>query len=89
MESGKYSKSFSTGQSAQEKRLAHVPECYEVPPCQRPSLNSPSAQQVPVIDLTGLRMGPTHRSVVVQSIGQACHRYGFFQVNIMSYLCAN
>ncbi|XP_010680487.2 2-oxoglutarate-dependent dioxygenase 21, chloroplastic [Beta vulgaris subsp. vulgaris] len=79
MESDKCSKCFSTGQSAQEEQLAHVPDCYEVPPAQRPSLNSPQAH-VPLIDLAGLRIGPPQRSTVIQSIREACIRFGFFQI---------
>ncbi|KAH9610145.1 hypothetical protein KSS87_003457 [Heliosperma pusillum] len=68
-----------TGQSAQERGLSHVPDCYEVPVSQRPTLDSPIAN-VPVIDVAGLRMGPAQRSTVINSIGKACRRFGFFQV---------
>ncbi|KAK9678843.1 hypothetical protein RND81_11G236400 [Saponaria officinalis] len=79
MEKEKQSECYSTGQSAQERGLSHVPECYQVPPSQRSSLNSPIAQ-VPVIDVSGLRMGPSKRSAVVNSVGRACCCLGFFQV---------
>lgn len=75
------SECFSTGESAQEKGLNHVPHCYEVPPSQRSTLNSPFAD-VPLIDLAGLNEGPTPRSAVIHSIRQACSRLGFFQVFI-------
>ncbi|XP_021714029.1 flavanone 3-dioxygenase 3-like [Chenopodium quinoa] len=70
---------FNTGQSAQEKGPTHVPKCYEVPSSERPSLSSPEAQ-IPVVDLAGLRMGPTHRLAVIESIGQACKRFGCYHV---------
>ncbi|KAL9245614.1 hypothetical protein vseg_019243 [Gypsophila vaccaria] len=79
MENEKQSECYSTGHSAQERGLSHVPECYEVPPSQRSSLNSPIAQ-IPVIDVSGLRMGSSKRSDIINSIGQACRRLGFFQV---------
>lgn len=84
MESDDCSQCFSTGQSAQERGLAHVPECYEVPVSERPSLNSPEAQ-IPVVDLTGLQLGPTHRPAIVESIRQACQRFGCFQVNLVFF----
>ena len=70
--------------SAQEKGLNHVPDYYEVPPSQRPTLNSPFAD-VPLIDLAGLYEGPTQRSAVIHSIRQACSNLGFFQVFIYLY----
>lgn len=70
---------YSTGQSAQERGLAHVPQRYQIPSSQRPSLDTPEAD-IPVIDLAGLRMGPTQRSAVISQICQACRRLGFFQV---------
>lgn len=69
----------STGQSAQERGLAHIPECYQIPPSQRPALDTSQAA-VPVIDLAGLRKGPTERSTVIDHIREACRRLGFFQV---------
>lgn len=79
MESSKSSECFSIGQSAQERGFTHVPECYQVPRSQRPCWDSPQAE-VPVIDLAGLRKGPTERSVVIDKIRQACSSLGFFQV---------
>ncbi|CAO2830644.1 unnamed protein product [Amaranthus hypochondriacus] len=82
MENSNCSQCFSTGQSAQERGFAHVPESYEVPSSERPSLTSPHAE-VPVIDLAGLRAGPSERSTVVESVRQACYRFGFFHVNLV------
>ncbi|XP_052187094.1 flavanone 3-dioxygenase 3 [Diospyros lotus] len=75
------SSSFPIGETAQEKGLSHVPEAYEVPSSQRPSLE-PETADVPLIDLNGLRCGGAadRRGAIVEEIGQACRRYGFFQV---------
>lgn len=70
---------FSTGKSAQEKGLPYVPDCYQIPPSNRPSL-SPEIANVPVVDLSGLRQGSEQRSIVVEDIRNACRRFGFFQV---------
>ena len=72
---------YTTEQSAQERGLSTVPLCYELPTSQRPTLKSPIAH-VPVIDITGLRMGPAQRSSIIHSIGQACRRLGFFHVSV-------
>jgi len=81
MESDKSSECFSIGQSAQEMGFTHVPQRYQVPQSQRPSLDSPQAE-VPVIDLAGLREGPTQRAAVIDKIREACSSFGFFQVNL-------
>ncbi|KAL8166671.1 hypothetical protein V2J09_008170 [Rumex salicifolius] len=57
---------FSTGKSAQEMGLSHVPTCYMVDPSQRPSLSpSPSHANVPIFDLAGLHSTDSARSLVV------------------------
>ena len=84
MENSNCSQCFSTGQSTQERGFAHVQESYEVPPSERPSLTSPYAE-VPVIDLVGLRAGPSKHSAVIESVWQACQRFGFFQVNLVTF----
>ncbi|KAL8166440.1 hypothetical protein V2J09_007939 [Rumex salicifolius] len=75
-----YPSSFKTGQSAQERGFSHVPDCYLVDPSQRPSVNSTEIDDVPVVDLAGLRMDPAQRSLVIRAIRQACLHIGFFQV---------
>ncbi|KAE9465027.1 hypothetical protein C3L33_03043, partial [Rhododendron williamsianum] len=67
------------GESAQERGLSHVPEYYAIPTSHRPSLN-PETADVPVIDLVGFRDSSSRRSVTVNDIGNACRRYGFFQI---------
>ncbi|KAG5558262.1 hypothetical protein RHGRI_008260 [Rhododendron griersonianum] len=79
MEGGESSSSFPMGESAQERGLSHVPEYYAIPTSHRPSLN-PETADVPVIDLVGFRDSSSRRSVTVNDIGNACRRYGFFQI---------
>ncbi|XP_042502945.1 protein DMR6-LIKE OXYGENASE 1-like [Macadamia integrifolia] len=60
--------------------IRHVPSNYVRPISDRPNLLDvqSSDQSIPVIDLQGLN-GPNH-SHIIKEIGQACQRYGFFQV---------
>eukprot|EP00249_Psilotum_nudum_P009129 c21726_g1_i1 orf=76-1179(+) len=59
--------------------LCHVPEKYVRPPHERPCMSAVAHnEQVPVIDISGL-FGEG-RSKVVDEIGQACEKWGFFQV---------
>lgn len=74
------SSSFSTGNSAQERGLSYVPQCYVVPTMHRPSLALKDAG-VPVIDMAELRNGSAAKSRVIQEIKEACSRLGFFQVS--------
>ncbi|KAL4595925.1 hypothetical protein ACB092_12G127300 [Castanea dentata] len=73
------SSSFSTGKSAQERGLSHVPESYVIPTSHDPNLH-PETAKVPVVDFSGLRHGSAQRSLVIQNIKNACHRMGFFQI---------
>ncbi|KAE9465030.1 hypothetical protein C3L33_03040, partial [Rhododendron williamsianum] len=50
-----------------------------IPTSHRPSLN-PETADVPVIDLVGFQDSSSRRSVTVDDIGNACRRYGFFQI---------
>ncbi|KAK9291785.1 hypothetical protein L1049_019735 [Liquidambar formosana] len=76
---GGSSSNYSIGQSAQERGLPLVPECYTIPPSHRASLN-PDVADVPVVDLAGLRQDPAQRSVVIDNVGNACRRFGLFQI---------
>ncbi|KAF3433203.1 hypothetical protein FNV43_RR24305 [Rhamnella rubrinervis] len=73
------SNAFSTGKSAQEKGLPCVPDCYQIPPSNHPSL-CPEVANVPVVDLCGLRQGSEQRSIVVDDIRNSCRHLGFFQI---------
>ncbi|KAK9292516.1 hypothetical protein L1049_020489 [Liquidambar formosana] len=73
------SSNYSIGQSVQERGLPRVPECYTIPPSHRASLN-PDVADVPVVDLAGLQQDPAQRSIVIDNIGNACRRFGFFQI---------
>ncbi|KAK9293036.1 hypothetical protein L1049_021020 [Liquidambar formosana] len=73
------SSNYSIGRSAQERGLPHVPECYTIPPSHRASLN-PDVADVLVVDLAGLQQDPPQRSIVIDNIGNACRRFGFFQI---------
>ncbi|KAB1204122.1 Hyoscyamine 6-dioxygenase [Morella rubra] len=44
------------------------------------SFSTGKSAQERVIDLAGLRQGSAQRSIVIQEIGNACHRVGFFQI---------
>ncbi|KAI3911902.1 hypothetical protein MKW92_039638 [Papaver armeniacum] len=71
---------FSIGKSAQERGLPYVPDCYVIPPSQRPDENTRTSKDVPVIDISGLHSTPHDRSLVVKDIGVACRQKGFFQI---------
>ncbi|PIM97752.1 Iron/ascorbate family oxidoreductase [Handroanthus impetiginosus] len=70
--------SFPMGQTAQERGLSFVPECYKVEHLDRSKMDSETVD-VPIIDLSGLG-DPTQKSILVQEIGNACRCNGFFQV---------
>ncbi|KAH7537778.1 hypothetical protein FEM48_Zijuj03G0129400 [Ziziphus jujuba var. spinosa] len=65
------SSAFSMGKSAQEKGLPYVPECYKIPASQRPSLSPMTAEDIPVVDLAGLKQGPIERATVIERMGNA------------------
>ncbi|KAJ4706522.1 2-oxoglutarate (2OG) and Fe(II)-dependent oxygenase superfamily protein [Melia azedarach] len=79
MDNEQISGSFTIGNSAQERGLSYVPECYKVPSSHRPSL-APEIANIPIIDLAKLRQGDEQRLMLTQEIGNACRRMGFFQV---------
>ncbi|EXC21066.1 Protein SRG1 [Morus notabilis] len=70
---------FRAGESAQEKGLPYVPECYKIPTSDRAS-SSPEMAKVPLVDLAGLRKGPQQRAIAIEAIKDACLRLGFFQI---------
>jgi len=65
--------------------LHTIPKKYILPPSDRPATNSEDSNvakqnlQLPIIDFSEL-LGP-RRPQVLQSIANACERYGFFQVS--------
>ncbi|KAI3432160.1 Fe2OG dioxygenase domain-containing protein [Psidium guajava] len=73
------SSTWKTGESAQEQGLEYVPDAYQVPLSDRPSL-FPDTADVPLIDLGRLWKDPTRRPAVIKDIGNACRRFGFFQI---------
>ncbi|KAL3755946.1 hypothetical protein ACJRO7_002921 [Eucalyptus globulus] len=70
---------WKTGESAQEQGLGYVPDAYQVPLRDRPSL-FPDTATVPLIDLGGLWKDAVQRSLVIKDIANACCRFGFFQI---------
>lgn len=72
---------FHIGQSAQERSMSHVPECYVLSPPQPPGKASES-ETVPTIDMGALRGTAHDRSLAVEDIGKACRETGFFQVRV-------
>ncbi|KAH8522247.1 hypothetical protein H0E87_003040 [Populus deltoides] len=79
MEKKDSSSSFTIGNSAQERSWSYVPDCYEIPSSNRPSL-TPETANVPVIDFSRLRQDATQRANAIKEIGNACHQVGFFQI---------
>lgn len=75
------SSSFPIGETAQEKRYSHAPECYKLQPFDRPRPNTEIAD-IPIIDMEGMCDDPMRRIKVVQDIGNACKLSGFFQVSL-------
>jgi hypothetical protein len=63
--------------------LRTVPKKYILPPSERPVKNTEDSnfakQNLPIIDFSDL-IGP-NRPQVLQSLANACERYGFFQVS--------
>lgn len=65
--------------------LNMVPKEYILPPSERPAKNTEDSNfgkqnlQLPIIDFSDL-IGP-NRPQVLQSLANACERYGFFQVS--------
>lgn len=81
-EKGENSSTFKMGNSAQERSLPYVPDCYIVPPCYEPTyaLNS-NSEILPTIDVSRLRGGDDERRGVIQELSLACQNLGFFQVS--------
>ncbi|CAN8256934.1 unnamed protein product [Cochlearia groenlandica] len=74
---------FKMGNSAQERGLPYVPDCYVVPPsCEpRDALGSDSENHVPTtIDVSKLRGNNVERQEAIQELSVACQRLGFFQI---------
>lgn len=73
--------SFTSAMTLTQLGVAHVPECYALPPPQRPNpttLEYPSTT-FPIIDLSSLQH-PSLRSQMIHEIRIACKETGFFQV---------
>lgn len=81
-EKGENSSRFKMGNSAQERGLPYVPDCYVVPPsCEpRDALDS-NTKIVPTIDVSRLKAGDDERRGVIQELSFACRNFGFFQVS--------
>lgn len=77
----KSSSSFTIGNTAQETGLSYLPDCYVFPPSHRPSL-APEVANVPIIDFAMLKQNPSQRAQVIRAIGNACRRFGYFQVSM-------
>nr|AGT21478.1 KUOX1-like [Tarenaya spinosa] len=81
-EKGASSSEFSMGNTAQERGLPYVPDCYVVPPPCRPE-NSESESEsstIPRIDVSRLMTDGEERRQVVEELAMACRRLGFFQI---------
>lgn len=74
-----------------ERGLTRVPSKYILPIQGRPNLGdtgnaSKHNLKLPVIDFTQLQ--GSKRSLVIQSLANACEEFGFFQVDVQSYACS-
>nr|AAR13692.1 Fe2+ dioxygenase-like protein [Brassica oleracea] len=80
-EKGESSSIFKMGNSAQERSLPYVPDCYAVPPSYEPrdALDS-NFEIVPTIDISRLKGSDDERRGVIQELSSACQLFGFFQV---------
>lgn len=59
-----------------------VPECYVLPPLERPNCELGSEHPLlvlPVIDMSSLH-DPNHRPRLIEEVGLACKELGCFQV---------
>ncbi|KAB2020191.1 hypothetical protein ES319_D07G051100v1 [Gossypium barbadense] len=79
MSGDKNPSSFTIGNTAQEKGLDYVPECYVVSPSKSSSSGTEKAR-IPTIDMSRLRMNGNKRSIAIEELGEACRHRGFFQV---------
>uniref|UniRef100_M4CYG1 Fe2OG dioxygenase domain-containing protein n=1 Tax=Brassica campestris TaxID=3711 RepID=M4CYG1_BRACM len=79
-EKGESSSTFKMDNSAQERSLPYVPDCYAVPPSYEPrdALDS-NSEIVPTIDISRLKSSDDERRGVIQELSSACQRFGFFQ----------
>ncbi|KFK25135.1 hypothetical protein AALP_AA8G070500 [Arabis alpina] len=69
------------GNSAQERSLPYVPDCYVVPPsCEPRDVLNSNSEIVPTIDISRLRSGDVERREVIQELSLACQQFGFFQM---------
>lgn len=82
-EKGASSSTFKMGNSAQERSLPYVPDCYVVPSSYEPrdALDSKS-ESVPTIDISRLNGSDDERREVIQELRLACQFFGFFQVSL-------
>ncbi|KAM0003069.1 putative flavanone 3-dioxygenase [Helianthus debilis subsp. tardiflorus] len=72
------SKTLLVSDLVSSEKIDHVPSNYIRPVSERPNLQDVYDDPIPLIDLNDL-CGP-NRSHVVDQIGLACRKYGFFQV---------
>ncbi|KAB2072925.1 hypothetical protein ES319_A07G050500v1 [Gossypium barbadense] len=80
MSGDKNPSSFTIGNTAQEKGLDYVPECYVVSPSKSSSSGTEKAR-IPTIDMSRLRMNGNKRSIAIEELSEACRHRGFFQSN--------
>ncbi|KAH6789615.1 2-oxoglutarate and oxygenase superfamily protein [Perilla frutescens var. frutescens] len=73
---------FTSAMTLSQMGIKSVPECYILPPAQRPTFEHtphPSFSALPVIDLSSLE-NPAIRSQVIEEVHVACREFGVFQV---------
>lgn len=78
MEKGENPSTFKMGNSAQERSLPYVPDCYVVQPSCEPC--DSNSEVVPTIDISRLKGGDDERRGVIRELRLACQHLGFFQV---------
>ncbi|XP_010456433.1 PREDICTED: protein DOWNY MILDEW RESISTANCE 6-like [Camelina sativa] len=78
MEKGEDSSTFEMGNSAQERSLPYVPDCYVVPPSCQPC--DSDSEIVPTIDVSRLKGADDERREVIRELSLACQHLGFFLI---------
>lgn len=80
---GDCTSSFTSAMSLSDQGVSSIPQCYILPPSQRPSTydHVSISTTLPIIDLSNLRE-QSLRSQTINEIRIACKEFGVFQVKI-------
>lgn len=80
---GDCTSSFNSAMSLSDQGVSSIPQCYILPPSQRPGTydHVSISTTLPIIDLSNLRE-QSLRSQTINEIRIACKEFGVFQVKI-------